>query len=131
MPRGTEAATEAVDVVVIGAVVGLATARELAAAGREVLALEASDTIGTGISARNSEVIHAGLYYASNSVKARTCRDGAGRCTTIARHIDVRHHRVGKLVVATGPAECLRLEAILAQAHANGAGRACDAVGTH
>lgn len=114
--------TEAVDVVVIGAgVVGLATARELAAAGREVLVLEASDTIGTGISARNSEVIHAGLYYASNSVKARTCRDGSRALYDYCREHNVRHHRVGKLVVATGPAECLRLEAILAQAHANGA----------
>ena len=68
---------DSVDVVVIGAgVVGLACAKQLAEAGREVILLEAETAFGTGISARNSEVIHAGLYYAPGSLKARLCVQG-------------------------------------------------------
>ena len=68
---------DSVETVVVGAgVVGLAVARALALAGREVLLLEAEDAIGTGTSARNSEVIHAGLYYAAGSLKARLCTEG-------------------------------------------------------
>ena len=66
-----------IDTVVIGAgVVGLAVARALALRGREVLVLEAADAIGTGTSSRNSEVIHAGIYYAAGSLKARLCVEG-------------------------------------------------------
>jgi L-2-hydroxyglutarate oxidase LhgO len=69
--------TEHVDCVVIGAgVVGLAVARELALAGREVIVLEAAESIGTHTSSRNSEVIHAGLYYPKGSLKARLCVEG-------------------------------------------------------
>src|SRR3546814_6065322 len=69
--------TERVDCVVIGAgVVGLAVARRLAMAGREVIVLESADMIGTGTSSRNSEVIHAGIYYPTGSFKARACVAG-------------------------------------------------------
>ena len=68
---------DSVDTVVIGAgVVGLAVARALALRGHEVLVLEAADAIGTGTSSRNSEVIHAGIYYAAGSLKARLCIEG-------------------------------------------------------
>ena len=73
------------DAVVIGAgVVGLAVARALALAGREVVILEAEDAIGTHTSSRNSEVIHAGIYYPKGSLKARTCVEGRSAFTTIA-----------------------------------------------
>ena len=76
---------ERVDVLVIGAgVVGLAVARRLARAGREVVVAEAAEAIGTGTSSRNSEVIHAGIYYPKGSLKARLCVAGARRFTPIA-----------------------------------------------
>ena len=71
---------EYVDCIVIGAgVVGLAVARRLAMAGKEVIVLESEDTIGTQTSSRNSEVIHAGIYYPTGSLKARTCVAGKHR----------------------------------------------------
>ena len=69
--------TDTVDTLVIGAgVIGLAIARRMALAGREVVVLEAEDAIGTGISSRNSEVIHAGIYYAKDSLKSQLCLKG-------------------------------------------------------
>jgi L-2-hydroxyglutarate oxidase LhgO len=82
---------EKVDCIVIGAgVVGLACAARLADAGREVLVLESADMIGTGTSSRNSEVIHAGIYYAAGSLKARLCREGKERSTPIAQRAACR-----------------------------------------
>ncbi|MGA0614113.1 NAD(P)/FAD-dependent oxidoreductase [Paracoccus sp. KR1-242] len=112
---------EDVDCVVIGAgVVGLAAARALAMAGREVLVLETAETIGTGISSRNSEVIHAGIYYPRDSLMARACVFGRRSLYDYCedRGIDVR--RCGKIIVATDAAEAEQLAAIHARAEANG-----------
>ena len=80
-----------VDTVVIGAgVVGLAVARALATAGREVVILEAEDAIGKHTSSRNSEVIHAGIYYPRDSLKARTCVEGGNAYTTTATSAECR-----------------------------------------
>ncbi len=96
---------ERIECVVIGAgVVGLALARELALAGREVVVLEAEDRFGTGTSSRNSEVIHAGIYYPAGSLKARLCAWRAtAPCTSYCRARAVGHRRCGKLIVAAGP----------------------------
>ncbi|HVZ74030.1 MAG TPA: NAD(P)/FAD-dependent oxidoreductase [Polyangia bacterium] len=110
-----------VDVAVIGAgVVGLATARALARAGRDVLVLEATAAIGTGVTARNSEVIHAGLYYATGSLKARLCVAGRRALYDYCAARGVGHRRLGKLVVAASDAEVATLDAYLAQGRANG-----------
>ena len=91
-----------VDTVIVGAgVVGLATARALARAGREVLLLEALDAFGQGTSARSSEVIHAGLYHAPGSLKARLCVAGREALYAYAAARGIGHRRCGKLVVAT------------------------------
>jgi L-2-hydroxyglutarate oxidase LhgO len=112
---------EAVDAVVAGAgVVGLATARALALAGREVLVLEAAAGIGEESSSRNSEVIHAGIYYATGSLKARTCVAGRDSLYRFCAERGVPHRRLGKLIVATDGAELATLQAIRAKALANG-----------
>jgi D-amino-acid oxidase len=91
-----------VETVVVGAgVVGLAIAQELARTGREVLILEAADRFGSGISSRNSEVIHAGLYYEPGSLKARLCLEGRQRLYEWCETRGVAHRRCGKLIVAT------------------------------
>ena len=109
------------DCVVIGAgVVGLAVARALALLGREVLVLEAVGAIGTGTSSRNSEVIHAGIYYPQGSLKARLCVAGKQQLYAYAAERGVPHRRCGKLIVATSPAQVGELEAIVAKARANG-----------
>lgn len=111
-----------VDVVIAGAgVVGLAVARELALAGREVLLLEAARAIGTGASSRNSEVIHAGLYYAPGSLKARLCLDGRRLLYRYCTAHNIAHRKLGKLVVATRAEHEAKLSAILATALSNGA----------
>lgn len=93
---------EKVDCVVIGAgVVGLATARALALAGREVIVLESADMIGTGTSSRNSEVIHAGIYYAPGSLKAKYCVAGKHALYAYCAEHGIAHRRCGKLIVAT------------------------------
>ncbi|MDI9685552.1 NAD(P)/FAD-dependent oxidoreductase, partial [Burkholderia cenocepacia] len=93
---------EQTDCVVIGAgVVGLAIARELAARGRETIVLEATDAIGTGTSSRNSEVIHAGLYYPRGSLKAMSCVHGRDLLYEFCETHHVPHRRTGKLLVAT------------------------------
>ena len=110
-----------VDCVVIGAgVVGLAVARELALQGREVMVLEAADAIGTGTSSRNSEVIHAGIYYPQGSLKARLCVAGRGMLYAYAQARGIAHQRCGKLIVATDESQVAQLHAIQAKAAANG-----------
>ena len=110
-----------VDAVVIGAgVVGLAVARALATAGREVVILEAEDAIGTHTSSRNSEVIHAGIYYPQGSLKARTCVEGRQRLYEYCAERGVPHRRCGKLIVATDAEQAEELESIRQRAHANG-----------
>ncbi len=111
------------DVVVVGAgVVGLAVARAVARQGREVVILEAAAAIGTGISARSSEVIHAGLYYPPGSLKARTCVAGRRALYDYCVARGVAHRQLGKLVVATTDTEAVDLEDLLARARANGVG---------
>ena len=110
-----------VDCVVIGAgVVGLAVARALALQGREVMVLEAADAIGTGNSSRNSEVIHAGIYYPAGSLKARLCVQGKTMLYDYCRARGIGHRRCGKLIVATSAAEVPQLAGIIARAAANG-----------
>lgn len=112
---------ETVDCVVIGAgVVGLAVARRLAMAGREVIVLEAADMIGTETSSRNSEVIHAGIYYPTDSYKARACVEGKHFLYEYCAAHGVAHQRIGKLIVATEESQVPKLEALRAQAAANG-----------
>jgi L-2-hydroxyglutarate oxidase LhgO len=113
--------TDKVECVVIGAgVIGLAVARALALQGREVIVLEAADGIGTGISSRNSEVIHAGLYYPPGSLKAKLCVAGRGMLYAYAQARGVSHQRCGKLLVATAPEQIAGLQNILNRAAHNG-----------
>lgn len=113
--------TDRVDCVVIGAgVVGLAAARQMALTGRDVLILEAADAIGSGISSRNSEVIHAGMYYPKDSLKARVCVEGNRLLRRYAEDRGVAFQMVGKLIVATNAEEEQALAAILAKGRANG-----------
>lgn len=113
--------TESVDSVVVGAgVVGLAVARRLALAGREVVVLEAEGAIGTGNSSRNSEVIHAGIYYPKGSLKGRFCVAGKAALYAYAADRGVAHDRVGKLIVATAHDEEAALTGIQESARANG-----------
>src|SRR3954470_11506901 len=110
-----------VDCVVIGAgVIGLAVARRLAQAGREVIVLEAAEGIGTVTSSRNSEVIHAGIYYKAGSLMARMCVRGKHALYDYCRDHGIPHRNCGKLIVATTPSETAKLQAIKAHAEANG-----------
>lgn len=112
---------EQLDCVVIGAgVVGLAIARALAQAGRDVLVLEAENAFGTHTSARNSEVIHAGLSYAPGSLKARLCRRGRDLLYPYAAEHGVGHQRIGKLIVAVTEEEVAGLHQYQQLAAANG-----------
>jgi L-2-hydroxyglutarate oxidase LhgO len=112
---------ESVDCIVIGAgVIGLAVARRLALDGREVVILEAEEAIGTHTSSRNSEVIHAGIYYQPGSLKARLCVPGRQALYRYCEAHGVGHRRCGKLIVATSDAQRPALERIHAQALANG-----------
>jgi L-2-hydroxyglutarate oxidase LhgO len=109
------------DCAVIGAgVVGLAVARALALAGREVIVLEAEGAIGTGTSSRNSEVIHAGIYYPEGSLKARLCVEGKQLLYEYLAQRELPHRRCGKLIVATMPEQVPELRLIAAKAAANG-----------
>jgi L-2-hydroxyglutarate oxidase LhgO len=112
---------EKLDAVVVGAgVVGLAVARALAMAGREVVVLEAEDAIGTHTSSRNSEVIHAGIYYPKGSLKARACVEGKHLLYEYCGSHGVPFRRSGKLIVATDESQVLELKKIKEKAHANG-----------
>ena len=112
---------ERVDCVVVGAgVVGLAIARRLAMAGRDVLVLEATDGIGNGASSRNSEVIHAGIYYPPGSLKAQVCVQGRHKLYRYCRERAIPHQRIGKLIVATHEEQTPQLAKYKAQAEQNG-----------
>ncbi|MGM9427133.1 NAD(P)/FAD-dependent oxidoreductase [Hydrogenophaga sp. MI9] len=110
-----------VDAVVIGAgVVGLAAARALALSGREVLVLERESGIGMGTSSRNSEVVHAGIYYPTGSLKARLCVQGRDLLYAYCAERGIAHRRCGKLIVAHSPSQVAGLQAIADKARANG-----------
>ncbi|NMM44082.1 NAD(P)/FAD-dependent oxidoreductase [Rhodospirillaceae bacterium KN72] len=110
-----------VDCLIIGAgVVGLACAKQMAEQGREVIVVESESAIGTGTSSRNSEVIHAGIYYPEGSLKARLCVEGRRRLYDYCRDRGVPHRQCGKLIVATTAAEDVVLDGILAKAERNG-----------
>jgi L-2-hydroxyglutarate oxidase LhgO len=110
-----------VECVVIGAgVIGLAVARRLARAGREVIILEAAEGIGTVTSSRNSEVIHAGIYYKAGSLMARMCVQGKHALYAYCRDHGIPHRNCGKLIVATSGTETAKLQSIKAHAEANG-----------
>jgi L-2-hydroxyglutarate oxidase LhgO len=116
-----EALMDEIECVVIGAgVIGLAVARALAQAGREVIILEREDHFGSGISSRNSEVIHAGIYYPANSLKARFCVSGRDRLYEYCASHGVTHKRCGKLIVATDEKQKDELQRIAAAAARNG-----------
>jgi L-2-hydroxyglutarate oxidase LhgO len=112
---------ETVDCVVVGAgVVGLAVARALALAGREVIVLEAAEGIGTETSSRNSEVIHAGIYYPKGSLMALSCVEGRRKLYAYCAEHGVPHRNCGKLIVATNAQESDLLQSIKGRAEANG-----------
>ncbi len=119
---------EHVQTVVVGAgVLGLAIARELAPQGA-LLVLEREDAIGTATSSRNSEVIHAGMYYAAGTLKARSCVEGRRQLYTYCREHGVPHRQTGKLIVATEEAHLPGLQAIAERARINGLTTADDAL---
>src|SRR5712671_6411692 len=110
-----------VECVVTGAgVIGLAVARRLAQAGREVIVLEAAEGIGTVTSSRNSEVIHAGIYYRAGSLMAQMCVAGKRALYRYCSEHGIPHRNCGKLIVATTPKETDKLQSIRSHAAANG-----------
>ena len=112
---------ERIDCAVIGAgVVGLAVARALALAGREVMIIEAEHAIGTHTSARNSEVIHAGISYAPGSLKGRLCVAGRKALYRYCAERGIGHQRIGKLIVAVEEGELPELQRYLPLAAAQG-----------
>ncbi|CAA6654440.1 unnamed protein product [Spirodela intermedia] len=116
VPRHEGVAKETADAVVIGAgVVGIAVARELALKGRDVLVLESAPTFGTGTSSRNSEVVHAGIYY-----PAKLCVRGRELLYRYCSDREIPHSQIGKLIVATGAAEIPNLEYLLRRGAENG-----------
>jgi len=126
--------SENVDSVVVGAgVVGLAVARALALAGREVIVLESEDAIGTHTSSRNSEVIHAGIYYPRDSLKAGFCVSGRDMLYRYCAERGVAYRRCGKLIVAAGESDEPELARITAAAAGNGVNdlRRIDAAELH
>ncbi len=110
-----------IDCLVIGAgVIGLAVARAVARDGHEVVIAERERSFGTGISARNSGVIHAGIHYPAGSLKALVCVEGRDRLYAYCAERHIPHQRCGKLIVATEPDQIATLEAIDRQARLNG-----------
>lgn len=115
------ASVEQADCVVIGAgVVGLAVARRLAQGGRDVLVLESAPTFGTGTSSRNSEVVHAGIYYPPDSLKAAFCVRGRELLYEYCSEREIPHGQIGKLIVATGPSEVRKLSNLMDRGARNG-----------
>ena len=113
---------ERIDTAVIGAgVVGLSAARAIAMRGRSVVVLEREARPGTGTSTRNSQVIHAGIYYPPGSLKARHCVAGARMLYEFCERYQVPHRRTGKLIVASGPDDIATLERLQATGTTNGA----------
>ena len=113
--------TETVDTVVIGAgVVGLAIARRLALAGHDVVVIEAADAIGTETSSRNSEVIHAGIYYPTDSLKARLCVAGKHALYDYCASHGVPYRRLGKMIAATSESQAENLAPLRQKAADNG-----------
>lgn len=111
---------DSLDTVIIGGgVIGLAVARALAQAGREVLTLETLSDFGTETSARNSEVIHAGIYYPQGSLKARLCVAGRDKLYAFCARHGVNYRQCGKLIVATSDAQLTELLRIQNAARAN------------
>lgn len=118
-------ADNTVDCVVIGAgVVGLAVARAIATSksfkGKDILVLESANAIGTGTSSRNSEVIHAGIYYSEGSLKARLCVQGKTQLYNYCEERGIGFKRCGKLIVASSASQVSQLQAIMTKAAANG-----------
>lgn len=113
--------TEQVDAVVIGAgVIGLAAARALALNGRDVIVVERNDHFGMETSSRNSEVIHAGIYYRPGGLRARLCVEGKEKLYAYCRERGVNHQACGKLIVATAAGEVEKLQALDGVARRNG-----------
>ncbi|MCP4924197.1 MAG: NAD(P)/FAD-dependent oxidoreductase, partial [bacterium] len=112
---------ERVDCIIVGAgVVGIAIARSLSQAGQDVIVLEKAQSIGTETSSRNSEVIHAGIYYPEGSDKAKLCLQGKEMLYNYCRENHVGHNQIGKLIVATQESQCARLEEIQKKGFQNG-----------
>jgi L-2-hydroxyglutarate oxidase LhgO len=113
--------TEKIECAVIGAgAIGLAIAREMAMRGHEVIVLEETDTIGSDTSSRNSEVVHAGLYYDKGSLKAKLCVEGRERLYEYFESHGIEYRRCGKLIVATDEGQSAHLEVIKAKGEASG-----------
>src|SRR3954470_1610212 len=109
------------DILVVGAgVVGLAIARALALRGHSVIVAEKTGGIGNGVSSRNSEVIHGGMYYPSGSLRARHCVEGRRRLYAYCESHGVPYRRCGKLIVATNLLEEAKIQGIFEQGTANG-----------
>ncbi len=107
-------------ILVVGAgVIGLAIGREAAMAGHEVIIAEAANAVGTGTSSRNSEVIHGGLYYPTDSIRAHLCVPGRRLLYRYCVTHGISHRKCGKLIVATNPGEVKKVEALFAQGRAN------------
>ena len=106
--------------VVGGGVLGLAVARQAALNGHEVIVAEAANAIGTGTSSRNSEVIHAGIYYPTNSLRAYHCVRGRRMMYALCETHGVPHRKVGKLLIVTDTADIPKLEALYKQSQING-----------
>lgn len=110
-------------ITIIGAgVIGLAVAAQVAGKGKKVYILEKNGTFGQETSSRNSETIHAGIYYPEHSLKAQTCVEGNARLYELCEKHGIPNRRTGKLIVATGNEEVSRLDALLQQAIRNGVG---------
>jgi len=109
------------DLVVVGAgVIGLAIAYKTSQQGKSVLLIEKQSSFGSGISSRNSEVIHAGIYYPENSLKATLCLEGRNELYAFCQKYRVPYKRIGKLIIATDERETVQLEQILKQGKQNG-----------